>query len=289
MRLARPLGLVVVCALHAPACTQPAETRQEVMRLDAEWRLSTMEAGSFQRMLESLRSLGAQAEDTEGRMAAVPELLRVVLKNPSALVRAEALRAAWKLGADLPAEAWRVDDVDRQAFNERTQRLEELVHGGAPPNAEALELAEWLGAFRVAPDSTDHLSLAISVCEVVLSQALWRRDALGDAFRRQMPGSVHHALSLLTQHAAGDAYPVVREEALLAARHLHPELALRMVAQMLGRESDAAVVLAALDSLEQMAPGMDAAALRPVLAPLAASTDVAVRRRIRGLLGEQGG
>jgi hypothetical protein len=104
-----------------------------------------------------------------------------------------------------------------------------------------------------------------------------------------MPGSLHHALSVVTQHAAGDAYPVVREEALLSARHLHPDVALRMVTQMLQRESDAAVVLAALDSLEQLASRMDAGSLRPVLAPLAGSSDVAVRKRIRELLREPAG
>jgi hypothetical protein len=179
--------------------------------------------------------------------------------------------------------------VDRAAFNERTERLDKLVEGGHVVDTETLELAQWLGAVRIPPESANHLSLAIGVCEVVLSQSLWRQDALGDVFRAAMPGSVHHTLSLLTQHAAGDAYPVVREEALLAARHLHPDVALRMVAEMLGRESDAAVVLAALDSLEQLAPHMDRAALRPVLAPLSTSTDVAVRRRIRALIEEPRG
>jgi hypothetical protein len=286
MRSARPLLALSCLASFLAACGSPAETRQEVMRLDAQWRLSTMEEGSFEVMVEAIRTLREQSPDTEGRLAAVPELLRVTLHNPSGLVRAEALHSAWALAGDIPAQPWRVDAVDRDEFNRRTQRLETLVLDSGVPGPEALELAHWLGAFRVPPDSADHLSLSISVSEVVLSQALWRQDALGDAFRAEMPGSVHHALSVITQHAADDAYPVVREEALSASRHLHADVALRMVTRMLEREDDAAVVLAALESLEQLAPGIDRAALRPVLSPLAGSSDVAVRRRIRTLLGD---
>jgi hypothetical protein len=286
MRPARPLVVFSSLVLGLSACTSPAETRAEVIRLDAQWRLSTMEDGSFHVMIEAIRSLGQQSERSEGRLAAVPELLRVVLDNPSGLVRADALRAAWALAASLPSQPWRVDAVDREEFNRRTQRLEELVLATGAADAEALELARWLGAFRVPPDSRDHLSLAISVSEVILSQALWRNDTLGDVFRSEMPGSLHHTLSLITQHAAGDANPVVREEALLSTRHMDPDVALLMVAEMLRRESDAVVVLAALESLEQLAPGMDVATLRPVLEPVASSTDVAVRRRIRDILGE---
>jgi hypothetical protein len=289
MRPAWHLGALVSLAVLLPACASPAETRQEVLRLDAQWRLSTMEAGSFAVMVDSIQRLGNQPEGTEGRIAAIPELLRVVLANPSALVRAEALRAVWSLASSIPPEPWRADAVDREEFNRRTQRLEALVHQAEAPGDEALELARWLGRFRVPPDSADHLSLSISVAEVILSQALWREDALGEVFRAEMPGSVHHALSVITQHAAGDAYPVVREEALVSARHLHPDVALRMVAEMLQRESDAAVVLAALESLERLAPRLDTAALRPVLAPLVSSSDVAVRQRIHRLLGEAEG
>jgi HEAT repeat protein len=289
MRPTRSLGLLAALLIAMTGCAGPAETRLEMMRLDAQWRLSTMEEGSFTVMMEAIRGLGSQSEGTPGRLAAVPELLRLVLDNPSALVRAEALRAAWTLSSGIPVEAWRTDAVDREEFNRRTQRLEELVTATGPAGPETLELARWLGAFRVPPESPDHLSLAVSVAEVVVSQALWRQDALGGVFRAEMPGSLHHALSVVTQHAAGDAYPVVREEALLSARHLHPDVALRMVTQMLQRESDAAVVLAALDSLEQLASRMDAGSLRPVLAPLAGSSDVAVRKRIRELLREPAG
>ena len=47
--------------------------------------------------------------------------------------------------------------------------------------------------------------------------------------------------------------------------------------------------LAALDSLHELAPRLDPEALRGVLEPLRASTDVAVRAQINVLLGPAAG
>jgi len=259
--------------------------RQDVVRLDAQWRLATMEEASFSRMLDSVRGLGLQPSDDEQRILSIPDLLRVVTSNPSSLVRAEALRSAWMLGSDFPSEAWRVDDVDREEFNLKTQRLDELITGdGAANDPEVLELADWLGSFHAPTGDGQELRVAIGLAEVVASQALWRKDELGEVFRRRMTSSLHHALVLTTLFAVGDPYPVVREEALASAQYLDPTVALRLVEGVLALENDSAVVLAALDSLELLAPRLEPGALRTVLEPLTGSTDVAVRLRIRDIL-----
>jgi hypothetical protein len=100
---------------------------------------------------------------------------------------------------------------------------------------------------------------------------------------------VHHALALVTLRASTDTWPVVREEALESVRYLHPEAALALISGVLGRETDSAVVLAALDSVAILAPRLDAEALRSVLEPLRDSTDVAVRAQVRELLGPAAG
>jgi len=279
----RPLLAVLLCL--AAACAEPVALRQEVTRLDAQWRLSTMEEASFSRMLDSVRGLGLQPHDDEQRVLSIPELLRIVTSNPSSLVRAEALRSAWILGAHFPSEAWRVDVVDREEFNRKTQRLDELITGEAAANdPEVLELADWLGSFHAPTGDGQELRVAIGLAEVVASQALWRNDELGAVFRRRMSSSLHHALVLTTLFAVGDPYPVVREEALASVQHLDPSVALDLVEGVLALENDSAVVLAALDSLEQLASRLEPGDLRSVLEPLSGTTDVAVRLRIRDIL-----
>ena len=280
----RRLLVLLPCLLPAPlaGCESPVEMRQVVIATDAQWRDGAMPAGSFEGMLASVQQLGRQPNEDEARLAAVPELLRVLLGDPSSLVRAEALRSAWKLAAGLPIEAWRVDKLEREEFNSRTQRLESLVtEQGAATDQETLDLARWLGHFH-AP--IEQPSLAVTVSEVVTSQALWRKDALGGTFRAELGSSLRHALVLATLHAAGDPWPVVREEALTSARYLHPDTALSLVAGVLARETDSTVMLAALDSLQSQARQLQGADLRAVLEPLAGSTDVAVRQRIRDIL-----
>ncbi len=81
----------------------------------------------------------------------------------------------------------------------------------------------------------------------------------------------------------------VREEALRSVRHLHPEAALSLVAGVLARETDSAVVLAALDSLGVLAPQLPPDSLAAVLGALRESPDVAVRAQVRALLGPVAG
>jgi hypothetical protein len=281
-----PLAVLLGGALGA--CTAPAENRATILTLDAQWRVGEMEAESFEQMVEAIRAVARQPASDPARVAAVPELLRVVIKNPSSWVRHEALRAAWELSSQLPAAGpVREDTLDRTDFNTRTQRLEEIVlDEGAAGTPEALELARWLGAVRVPYEEVE---LSVSVAEVVVSQSLWRGDELGAAFREHQAGSLQHALALVTLRASADSWPVVREEALRSVRHLHPEAALSLVAGVLSRETDSVVVLAALESLQALAPGLPPAELAAVLEPLRDSPDVAVRTQVRDLLGTGAG
>lgn len=279
----RPLLAALACLVGA--CAEPVAMRQEVIRLDAQWRLSTMEEASFERMLDAVRGLGQQPAGDAQRILSIPDLLRVVASNPSSLVRAEALRSAWQLGSDLPSEPWRSNIIDRNEFNRRTQRLDELIGTeDAARNLELVELVDWLGSFHAPTGDGQELRIAIGLAEVVASQAFWRSDELGQVFRMRMASSMHHALVLTTIFAVGDPVPVVREEALASARYLDPTVALGLVEGVLALENDSAVMLAALDSLEQLASRLEPGALRAVLEPLAETTDVAVRLRIRDML-----
>jgi hypothetical protein len=279
----RPFAPAVVLLAAFCGCGSIAEERAQIISLDAQWRSGTMEEGSFEEMVDAIRSVGNQSADDEGRLAAVPELLRIVVNNPSSWVKREALLAAWNLSSALPDPVpVREDQLDRAEFNVRTMRLEEIVlQEGDVDSPEALELASWLGSVRAPYEEVD---LSISVAEVVVSQSLWRTDALGEAFRANMAGSLQHALALVTLRASTSTAPVVRETALQCVRHLHPDAALALVAGLLSRETDSVVLLAALDSVAVLAPRLDPAELRTVLEPLRASTDVAVRAQIRALL-----
>ncbi len=313
-------SLLCLCLLAGglAACTSPSEMRKEIITIDGQWRLGEMPKDSFERMIVAVQGLGQQNEGDETRLLAEPDLLRLVLKNPSSMVRADALRSAWLLAAYLPVEPFRVDTLEKPDFNKRTQRLEELIVEaddvaaglavasaqadgatvlGAPPgapvySAETLELALWLANFH-APTEVPEIAVAMS--EVVLTQALSRKarfgegDKLGKIFGDGMVPSLRHALVLVTLHAASDPYPVVREEALRSARYLHPDNGLALVGGVLARENDSAVVLAALESLEVIAPGLSAADLQAAVEPLTASTDVAVKIRIRELLARHSG
>jgi hypothetical protein len=279
----RPFAPAIVLLAALCGCTSISEERAQIIVLNQQWLYGTMEEGTFEEMVDHIRSVGDQSASDEGRLAAVPELLRIVVKNPSSWVRREALLAAWQLSSALPDPVpVREDQLDRAEFNKRTTRLEEIVlQQGDVDNPEALELASWLGSVR-AP--YEEVELSISVAEVVVSQSLWRTDALGQAFRDNMAGCLQHALALVTLRASTDLYPVVREAALESVRHLHPDAALALVAGVLSRETDSAVLLAALDSVAVLAPRLDPQELRTVLEPLRASTDVAVRAQIRALL-----
>lgn len=287
MRTARPSrSLTLLLCGAAAACAGPAELRKELIATDASWRVGQMDEDSFERMLESLRALAAQNPSDPERIAGLPDVLRLALANPSALVRAEALRTGWALGSHLPVpETWQQDPLDREGFNQRTARLEELFASGQALSPEALELARWISTYRVEAKDVETARLSVSIAEAVISQGLWREDELGAAFRDGLQGSASHALDLVTLQASRDPEAVVREEALAHADRLPGELALQLLKDLLVREKDSAVVLAALDCIGRAYERLPAEAREELLQPLAQSTDVAVRRRVEALLG----
>ena len=284
----RPFAPALLLATLCTACATTVENRARIIELDAQWRTGTMEKDSFPEMVGAIRAVGSQSPDDPARIAAVPELLRVVLRDPSAWVRREALGAAWELSSALPPPApVHEDTLDKADFNARTTRLEVFVQQDGPvDDPEALELARWLAGVRPPYEQVD---VAVSTCEVVVSQALWRHDALGQAFRDGMAGSVQHALALVTLRASADLWPCVREQALQSVRYLNPEAAMALVSGVMSRETDSAVVLAALDSVAVLAPRIAPSDLQALLAPLKDTTDVAVRAQIRALLGPAAG
>ncbi|HZJ73008.1 MAG TPA: hypothetical protein VFF36_18895, partial [Planctomycetota bacterium] len=77
---------------------------------------------------------------------------------------------------------------------------------------------------------------------------------------------------------------VSREEALAHADRLPADLAVILFRDLLAREKDSAVVLAALDGIGRADEHLPTDARQALLEPLADSTDVAVRVRVQRLL-----
>jgi hypothetical protein len=255
----------------------------DVRRIDASWRLGEYPEDSFEIMQEAIAAVGGGDPTRPG---SIPTLSRVVMKNPSSLTRADALRAAWRLGVQLPSEPYRVDELDNELFNQRALRLDGLLAGAANlgPGETAVELAGWLGHYRFPPQRVE---LAISLSEAVTSRAIVHAgEPVGDAFAQNGGASLRHALVLVTMYAIDDKAAVVRSEAARAMRNLDPEAAMILLTVAVQHESDAQVVFHLLNSVEVLAPVMDPDRLRYALALLAESHDVAVRRRARQVLAQ---
>lgn len=256
--------------------------RADALIIHADWTSGVVAEDSMERMRAAIATLGGA--DPQNHRALVA-LCRLAVGSPSNLVRADALRAAWQVGARMPVEDYRVDPVDSDAFNARAMRLDELLEQDPAaldaPDAELTELVDWVGGFRFPPG---RLLLALDLADAVSSRAIAHDGTLvGDAFAGHTTGSLRHALVLATLHAAGDGAAVVREEAADSARHLPSEAALLLLAGIVSRETDGQVLFRALDSLEALMPGIDPEESRRLLAPLLDDLDVAVRDRAREL------
>lgn len=281
----RPLSfalpaLVLAAALLA-GCTTPLERRERIAEIDVAWR-DTIPDGSLEEMLEHLRALGKLPPGGAQGLAAVPVLCQqAVSLNTAALARAEALAAAWRLVAHVPSERLAPDSLSTSEVRARTDRFEQLLdEPGGRDTEEILQLAEFMGAYRFPPT---RVQFAITIAEVVVSRALWDEPGpVQRVFAAHAPGSLRHAVTLVTLQATGDPYPAVRQEALRQAHHLHPDLALQVLAQGLTREEDTMLLFTALDSLAALGPRLPAAARDDVAELLGRMTqhqDVAVRRR----------
>jgi hypothetical protein len=267
--------------LLATGCSASG-TSVDVRVIDASWRAGEYPEESFDTMQEAIEAVG-KGDPT--RPGSIPTLCRVTMKNPSELTRADALRAAWRLGVQLPVEAYRVDELNPD-FNERVMRLDALLSGSEDVDAglSAVELADWLGDYRFPPQKVE---LALSLSEAVTSRAIVHAGhPVGDAFAQHGGSCLRHALVLVTMYAVDDKAPVVRTEAAIAMRYLDPEAAMILLRVAVQRESDAQVVFHLLDSVEILAPQLDPERLRITLAEIADSHDVAVRRRARQVLAQ---
>ena len=276
-------------ALAATACTSPRARRTAIADISAEWAFQ-LEAGTQAESIEPVRKLGNQDPEDPSSMVSVLALARQARPqgNPSALVRAECLLSAWKLGADLPREELRVDELDAQAFSERTRRFELLAADpGLSEGAELLELASFLGNYRFPPGDED---LALDLAELVVSRALWTEPSpVSGSFAATAPASVRHALVLVTLRLADDPNSTVREEALRATRHMVPGPGLDLIAGALSIEIDSEVLLAALDSLELLADELSAEQRARILSLLPPGVNLTVRRRADQIRRAQAG
>ena len=276
-----PYGATLAClgVLLCAACASPSEHRAAIAAAPAAWAVE-LDEDAHEEFLEHVHELGQQSPADPDSLVSIITLLRQARPggNPSVLARTECLRAAWRLARDLPAEELRADALTAAEFSERSTHFEQLLldptQAGAP---ELLDLARFLGSYRVPPGSED---LALDLAELVVTRGLPHRDGPGRAiFADLAPGCTRHALVLVTLRMADDSHPLVRAEALRACRFMHPGPGLDLVAGALGIESDRQVLLTALDSLESLAPVLDAPSVLSVLALVPQSADLSVRRR----------
>jgi hypothetical protein len=278
------LGLTLVgilALLPLSACASAREQREVMAKTSETWSTELM-PGEQEEVIEAVRALGAQDPDDADSLLSIQALLRQARPrgNLSMLVRAEALRAAWSLGSHLTAEPLRADTLTPQEFSERTRLFEQLtVDPTTPPDdPRLLELARFLGTYRFAPGEED---LALDLADLVVSRALFAQQSpVQSSFLETAPGSVRHALVLMTLRLADDAHGPVRNEALAGARYMHPGPGMDLLAGALGIERDRRVLLTALDSLEALVGQVPAEDLERVLDVLPVDSDLTIRRRV---------
>ena len=282
-RLAAALGWAAALLL-APACTAPQERRERIEEIDEIW-VSEVPDDSLEEMREEIRALRKIKPDSTEALISVPLLAKQVLSSPSALVRAESLRAAWELAASIPSEPLSASPEPAPEFNGWMARFEEL--DGSPldrDGAEIQALTLRIGGYRFPPSQARY---AVELATVTVVRAYQRQESpVQEAFASVAPGAVRHALVLATLQAADDSVDYVREEALLAARHLHPDTAFRRLAASLASETDPVLLFALLDSVAALGRTEGAEAVAPLLEYASRSSDAAVRRRAQRISEE---
>ncbi len=272
----------VALSLGLVACESPAEHRRAIEIIDGRWTAELPE-GSLAEMTEHIRSLGKLSPGHPSALSALPLLTRQAYESESAWVRAEALRAAWSLAKNIPAEELKVDDVPAAEFNEWMRRFEELDEDPLLNQGQEIqELAQRIASFRF---STQQMSYAIDLAGVTTVRGFERQEGPVQAvFAEQAPAACRHALALITLRAGDDSSPFVREESLRATRHLPRRVALTRLASSLNSETETAVLLALLDSMEALAPQLGLEPLQELLDYAVRSSHAAVRRRATSLL-----
>jgi len=278
---ARAWGAALSAALLV-ACQSAAEKRELIEATDLGWRQEIPD-DSHEDTLELMREL----RGAEGPQALVTAVfaLGIALESPSTLMRAEALRTAWRLAAPLPVEEPRPPALELETFQRTLSELQaQLEAGPAADGAEAARLARRLCTQRFPQEQ---LNLALHLAELATKPGRW--DALPQAeraFAEEAPGVVRHAASLATLRAAEDRADVVREEAYRAIPHLHPRLGVLLAASALERELDGQRLLVLLDGIAHHADELsrdDWRELVDLLQRLVPDVDVGVNRRLREL------
>ncbi len=249
--------LLLVMGPLLGGCQSARERRAAVDEIAAGWA-TFVDEDSQEELVDLVRDLGdGDVRDDPTDLASLTVLLRQAHDNPSALVRAECLRAGWRLAAPLPSEP-----VPHEGLSRRFDELAADPASAVGP--EAVELATFLAGYRAPPETQLQRQRApLELAHMVVSRALWEPPSpVRDAFTAGAAGSARHALSLVTLYAADDLSPTVREEALRAARSLDPPAALDLIAGTFSLEVEGQVLHAGLDSLaalgrrEDLAPAV---------------------------------
>jgi hypothetical protein len=270
----------VGACLALPACTTGAERRESIQVIAESWRSEVL-AEEQDDLLDNVRALGAAGREGDDWLLSLTLLARLAFENPSGLVRAESLAAAWKLAADLPTEAVPTSGLEAQALQERMRRFETLDDARQPAQRdEWLALAGGLAAHRFAPSPDPRQrGLALDLCELMVSRAFADEDdSLRRAIEPAASGSARHALSLITLYAADDLDSMVRETALRVVRHLDPPAALNLITGALTIEDDTQVLLAAVDSLGALSDQFSRRDVLATLSGIGRGSDLALRR-----------
>lgn len=282
----RPPAAVIVAAFAAlvTACATPVADRASLDRIAGGW--ATAVGPDDQRdLIAAARRLGAADPTHPESLVSMIALARQARPrgNPSALVRADCLRAAWVIGAQGTPEALATDAAADAGLAELVAEFESLTADPARSVADprAVELAARLGAYRFPPGDED---LALDLADLVVSRGLWMEPGpIQAAFLGGAAGVARHALVLVTLRAADDSRAVVREEALRAARHLQPGPGVDLVAGALAMARERTLLLAALDSLEHLALAADPQDVARVLGLVPGDAELPIRRRVAAL------
>lgn len=292
-----PVLALLACVLLLGACTSPSEHRAGIEAIAQAWVEAVDEDGQ-EDLIDHARALSeADVRDDPTALASLTLLTRQAHENPSALVRAECLAGAWRLAAPLPAEPVPTEGQGPEEFSARSRRFEALIGDPATAEgAEAVALAAELAAYR-APAATQRQRQRhpIDLAQMVVSRALWEPPSpVREAFASGAAGSARHALVLVTLYAADDLDATVREEALAAARHLDPVVALDLIAGAFTLEVEGQVLHAGLDSLDALGRRDDLAPetrerLVAIVGLLFEVSDVALAARARALAEELAG
>ncbi len=278
-RLSLPSLLIVGAGLALSACTSPSAHRQAIEATSQAW-YSEVLPDDQEELLDHIRGLADLGPTGDDWLVSLTLLSQVAFENPSGLVRAEALRAAWALAADLPAEAIPQEDLPLDVYRATIERFDALELGDrAEDREELLAVARDLSSYRFAPHADPRLRhLPLDLAAMVASRASWEDDlALREAFSLA-PGSARHALSLITLYAADDIDPAVREESLRAARHLHDLAALNLITGALTLEDHAQVLLAAVESLDELSTRVHRRDVLSTLSQVRQGSDLALRQ-----------